>query len=294
MRESRSRMPEDVSAMSPADWMSMTPADWMNMTPSDWMNMTRSNWDPQRMSQLWQRNYGDLMGLRPADWLSMMYGQGSPAYGQGSSTATSPWQGRGDQRHEHRGRHGHGCHCHECRGHGHHDHDHHHHHHHHEDCCRRCGSDPCACSCCIGDVDLAIYSRLGEQRVIPIVIENERRREKQVTLELSAWTTKGGKPAPVDTVLLEPKTFTIPPCGEQKVTLVVKTRDEGGNQDNPNDPAGGRAQGEGGKIPDVDDCLVATADLRVVGCDHRPIRIAIALLPRDCDPFTVPCGCSCC
>jgi hypothetical protein len=97
-------------------------------------------------------------------------------------------------------------------------------------------------------------------------------------------------------VLLEPKTFTIPACGEQKVTLVVKTRDDGRTDGTPNEAATGRQPGEGGArtIPDVDDCLVATADLRVVGCDHRPIRIAVALLPRDCDPFTVPCGCSCC
>jgi hypothetical protein len=271
-------MLDDVMEMSPADWMSMTPADWMNMTPADWVNMTRSNWaDPQRLSEWWQRSYGDLMNLRPADWLSTMYAQRA-------STMTSPWQFRGYGRREHRGPHGRGCRCPECRCR---ERD-------RDDCCRRCGSDPCVCSCCIGDVDLAIYSRLGEQRVIPIVIENERRREKPVSLELSAWTTKGGKPAPVDTVMLEPKTFTIPACGEQKVTLVVKTREEGRTADNPNDTAAGRPPGERGKIPDVDDCLVATADLRVVGCDHRPIRIAVALLPRDCDPFTVPCGCSCC
>jgi hypothetical protein len=275
-------MTDDVREMSPADWMRMTPADWMNMTPADWVDMTRSNWpDPQRLSQWWQRGYGDMMNLGPADWLSMMYGQ-RPAM------EPSPWQSRGYGRREHRGPHGRGCRCHDCRcrerdrdrDHG--------------DCCRRCGSDPCACSCCIGDVDFAVYSRVGEQRVVPIVIENERRREKQVSLDLSAWTTKGGKPAPVDTVMLEPKTFTIPACGEQKVTLVVKTREEDRPPDNPNDTPAGRPPAERGKVPDVDDCLVATADLRVVGCDHRPIRIAVAIVPRDCDPFTVPCGCSCC
>src|SRR5262245_38108411 len=199
--------------MPPTDWMSMTPSDWMNMTPADWVNMTRSNWtDPQRMSELWQRNYGDLMNARPSDWLAMMYGQRS-------ATATSPWQSRGYgyERGEHYGPHGRGCRCHEHHHHKHHDH------HHHGDCCRRCGCDPCACFCCIGDVDLAIYSRLGEQRVIPIVVENERRREKQVALELSAWMKKGGKTATVEMVMLEPKIFMIPACGEQKVTVIVKT-----------------------------------------------------------------------
>ena len=92
-----------------------------------------------------------------------------------------------------------------------------------ESCCRRCAPDSCDCFCCIGDVDFAVYARVGEQRVIPIIVENERRREKQITVEFSGWTTRGGKVAPVDTVLLEPKTFTLVPCGEQKVALVVNS-----------------------------------------------------------------------
>jgi hypothetical protein len=129
-------------------------------------------------------------------------------------------------------------------------------------------------------VDFAIYSRVGEERVVPILVENERRRDKQIALELSGWTTRGGKTAPVDTLQLEPKTFSLSACAEQRVSLVVKVRGP--------DPAGDQ------KTPDVDDCLVATADLRVVGCDHRPLRIAVAILPRDCDPYTVSCGCTCC
>jgi hypothetical protein len=91
----------------------------------------------------------------------------------------------------------------------------------------------------------------------------------------------------VDTVLLEPKTFTLAACGEQKITLVVKIRDDGERGEQP---------GEGGHrpLPDIDECLVATADLRLAGCDHRPIRIAMAILPRHCDPYTVTCGCTCC
>ncbi len=46
---------------------------------------------------------------------------------------------------------------------------------------------------------------------------------------------------------------------------------------------------------DVDDCLVAVADLRVEGCDIRcPIGIGVVLLPRDCDTFDLTCGCGCC
>jgi hypothetical protein len=47
-------------------------------------------------------------------------------------------------------------------------------------------------------------------------------------------------------------------------------------------------------LPDVDDCLVAVGDLRVEGCDIRSVRIAVAILPRDCSPYEIECGCCCC
>jgi hypothetical protein len=132
----------------------------------------------------------------------------------------------------------------------------------------------------VGDVDLVVYTRTGEQRVVPIAIQNERRRESAMTLELSGWSTRGGNPAPVSTVSLEPQQFTLAPCAEQNVTLVIKV--EGG--------VGGREN----ETRDVDACLVARADLRLLGCEHRPVRIAVAILPRDCDPFRIDCGCACC
>ncbi|MDX1416664.1 MAG: hypothetical protein R3293_20860 [Candidatus Promineifilaceae bacterium] len=126
------------------------------------------------------------------------------------------------------------------------------------------------------------------------MVENERHREKEITLEFSDWTTRGGKPAPVETVFLEPKTFTLPPCGQQDVTLAVKISrtEEAGTADDAADEKKDTAQRK--QIPDVDDCLVVTADLRLVGCDHRPLRIALAIVPRDCDSYRVHCGCTCC
>jgi hypothetical protein len=47
-------------------------------------------------------------------------------------------------------------------------------------------------------------------------------------------------------------------------------------------------------LPDVDDCHVAVADLCIEGCDSRPIRIAVALLPRVCNSFDIHCDCACC
>src|SRR5947209_2562603 len=53
------------------------------------------------------------------------------------------------------------------------------------DCdCDDCVQDGCHCSCCIGDADLLIYARLGERRVVPLVVENNRHRERQIRLEL--------------------------------------------------------------------------------------------------------------
>jgi 4,5-dihydroxyphthalate decarboxylase len=78
--------------------------------------------------------------------------------------------------------------------------------------------------------------------------------------------------------------FTIAPCSRKGATLVV-------------DVGGAELAGKGAKdrtLPDVDDCLVAVGDLRVEGCDIRPVRIAVAILPRDCSPYEIECGCCCC
>ena len=254
---------------SPADWMDLRPSELMDLTPSDWMEMT----------------FGDVMSTRPSEWLETAYGPamaayapamaayapGATAYTPGATAWQRPWQQR---------RRGRDCGCDDR----------------HEQPCPRCAPDPCQCECCIGDVDFAIYARVGETRVIPIVIENDRRREKQVKLELSDWTTRGGKAAPVRTRFLHPEgEIELAPCGSETVTLVVQIADDDAGDATPKPRAAKAESGrEERQLPDVDDCLVAIADLRLEGCDHRPLRIAVAILPRDCDPYTVTCGCGCC
>jgi hypothetical protein len=44
----------------------------------------------------------------------------------------------------------------------------------------------------------------------------------------------------------------------------------------------------------VDRCEVGYATIRADGCLTRPILVAIAVLPEDCDTFRHPCGCGCC
>jgi hypothetical protein len=39
---------------------------------------------------------------------------------------------------------------------------------------------------------------------------------------------------------------------------------------------------------------VAYATLRAEGCLVRPVVIAVAVLPDDCDAYRRPCGCGCC
>ena len=273
MKATRNRKRQDWTTMMPSDWMEMSPSDWLSMTPSDWMN--------QALSGL-NRSYSDWINATPTEWLAMVYRP---------EMYRNPWSpAREGESYRHRA----GCECEDCndyRQKG----DYHHH-----GTRRRCGSDSCECYCCIGDVDLAVYSHSGEQRVISLVVENERHREAQISLELSSWTTSGGNPAPVETLLLEPKTFTLPPCGEQEVTLAVRILDVKGDEDRPGEDSPSKAEAktkageERTRLRDVDNCLVATTDLRLVGCDHRPLRIAVAILPRSCDPYRVSCGCTCC
>ena len=69
---------------------------------------------------------------------------------------------------------------------------------------------------------MVVYARVGETRVIPLIVENERRREKQITAELSQWHTRGGGGAPVTTIAFEPKSFTLAPCAEREILIALK------------------------------------------------------------------------
>lgn len=157
-----------------------------------------------------------------------------------------------------------------------------------------CGHDPCYhdschCTCCIADADLVVYARLGERRVVPITIENDRHREREITLSLSDWTTHGGKKTAVKAALSESQ-FTLEACAEKSVILMIEANqvdlDQAGKTT--------AAKEERARQIDVDDCLVLYADLRVEGCGIRPLRLALAFLPRDCSPFEIHCRCSCC
>lgn len=192
---------------------------------------------------------------------------------------TGTWQApygrtRGHHKHKwHHHRHRDDCGCHDCR-------------------CRDCYRDECHCRCCVVNADLVVNARLGERRVVPVTIENNRRREREIRLELSDFTTRGGSRTAITGRLATPAEFTLRSCEEREAVIVI---DVDAQQNGEGDDGNERGDDvERGELPDVDDCVVAYADLRVVGCDNRPVRIAVAVLPRDCHSYPVDCSCGCC
>jgi len=155
-----------------------------------------------------------------------------------------------------------------------------------DECSDPCYEDPCHCRCCIYDADLVVYARLGELRVVPIRIENPRRREREITLVLSDWHTSGGKQAAIQAQILPETHFKLPACSQKEFVLLINAGQAEMSLVHKDERQS--------RLIDVDDCLVLYADLRIEGCGTRPVRIALALLPRDCSPFVIECLSSCC
>lgn len=157
---------------------------------------------------------------------------------------------------------------------------------HHEDECKDpCYHDQCHCRCCIVDADVAVYARVGELRLLSIQIRNIRRREREIKLELSGWSSHGGRQVPIKGSILTETQFTLAACEEKEILIAIDIREAG---------LGTAEDAKRQRLVDVDDCEVLYADLRVEGCSIRPVRIALALQPRDCDPYVIECGCACC
>lgn len=156
---------------------------------------------------------------------------------------------------------------------------------------RSCGRDDCHCRCCVVNADLVVYARAGEHRIVSLVIDNDRRRERQIRLELSDFVSKGGSPTSVTSRLLSSREFTIAPCHEEEIVIEIDIAPAAAKGSNESADQTGK---EGERLRDVDDCEVAYADLRIVGCENRPVRIAVATLPRDCHAYRVDCSCGCC
>jgi hypothetical protein len=261
------------------------------------------------------------MSQMMADGSAAMQRMWSPGSGGGGGTGTM----ESDRKWRRHHRHGHGHH---------HGHDHDHQHDPDCGCDDDCGCGgthgcSCHCDCCVCDADVLVHARCGEVRRIPLTFENDTRRDKPVTLTLEKFVTSGGRDLGWNAVLSEAK-FTLHPCDEHTVSLLVRIvcKPDGQtpqpnpdpnpttpnpNNPNPNNPnpnpgniAGGapgavRAVGTVGTVGGRDDilgsvdrCEVGYATIRAEGCLTRPIVVAIAVLPDDCETSRHGCGCGCC
>jgi hypothetical protein len=278
--------------------------------------------------QGYQAAYGDLMTrAQQMGWPAPASTLGGPPPGSVPGPAWMPGYpepGPGEWRHHRHegercdecgGRHHHGCEkcggrhhdCDECGGHRHHG-------------CEKCGGRhhdcdecgdrhhrDCRCDCCIVDADIIVYARCGELRVIPIEITNDTRKVREnVEVDVSDVRTSGGRVLPWATVLRPTGPLTLEPCSTTKLELGVHIVC-GERKEEPQAQTGrGAAAKEAAKdlvtrliderdaFPDVDRCEVGYATVRVGGCLVRPIVVAIAVLPNECDTYRAGCSCSCC
>ena len=109
-------------------------------------------------------------------------------------------------------------------------------------------------------------------------------------------SSHGGRAGNIKAEIVGPAEFTLAPCHEHETILLIEaiptTDKEANAPETAKEPRPTAVFVP--HLPDVDDCEVFYADLRVEGCEMRPVRIALALLPRDCAAYKVDCGCNCC
>jgi len=196
------------------------------------------------------------------------------------------------------------------RHHGHdhgHDHEHadeHAHRHGHERVDARCDCES-GCRCCIPDADVVLHARAGEQRVVPFLLRNPCRREREVTVAVGPWQVCDGGRLEVRSEVDSGESLTLRPCENRVVRLRVvvqgicddgqattvdpKNRTNDNTKGNPkNGPTDERPYG-----CDVESCASAYADVRFEGC-ARPQRVAVVVHPASCNAVELPCDCGCC
>lgn len=184
----------------------------------------------------------------------------------------------------------------------------------HDSCCRD------ACDCCVPEADVVVRARAGEVRVVPFRLHNPWRREREVSLEVGPWHVCAGDEDLEIRAVLEEDKLVLKPCEDRTVRLLISTRgatDDGSSSTRvgkdttdppvpaePADTSAKPARAAGRKpvdvavstprrTTDVESCVSAYADVRFEGC-ARPQRVAVVVLPADCDAVEVGCDCGCC
>jgi hypothetical protein len=152
---------------------------------------------------------------------------------------------------------------------------------------------------------------------VPIEIDNDSRKAREnVEVQVSDVRSGSGKVLAWPTLIQPEGPLTLEPCRTTRLELLVHiacggqrgeasqaasedTEDAPGNQDaaaGHDAPADAFAALAAQRAPgsDVDRCEVGYTTVRLEGCLIRPIVVAIAALPRECDSYRVGCSCSCC
>lgn len=159
------------------------------------------------------------------------------------------------------------------------------------------GDCDCHCECCVCDADVLVHARCGEVRRIPVTFENDTRRERAVKLTLEKFVTAGGRDLGWGAQLSE-ESFTLRGCDERTVIVSVQVRcepiDRPGTQPPGSTPGGPPPSAPDNRLGSVDRCEVGYATIRAEGCLVRPVVVAVAVLPDDCDSYRRPCSCGCC
>jgi hypothetical protein len=116
---------------------------------------------------------------------------------------------------------------------------------------------------------------------VPLTLHNPRRRSLTATLQLGEWTSCSDSAPKIESRLLPAGEVVLEACETRQVTLLLEV---GGkvSTDNQQDTAG-----------DVRCCTVQVCEIRLDGCGTT-VRVAVAVLPADCDALEVVCcGCGC-
>jgi hypothetical protein len=140
-----------------------------------------------------------------------------------------------------------------------------------------CGCHGTGCGCSARDADLVIVARIGERRVVPLVLHNEWRRERPITVGVSAFRPCDPCSEDVEIAVTSRPTgeVVLAPCSRTVIDIIVDLPDL--NRE---------------KAP-LTRCTTVYGDISTDGC-ARPVRLAVVVLPHECDAHEIDCcGCSC-
>jgi hypothetical protein len=156
----------------------------------------------------------------------------------------------------------------------------------------------------VPEADIVLRVRAGERRVVPFTLRNEMRRDREVSLQVGPFHPCAGDELVVKAKFVEGEKLTLEPCEHRQVHLLVSAGPAKARElatgtvgrtkpDLEHGAVGGEVVVVELAYDDVERCSTAYADVRFEGCG-RPMRLAVVVVPSECDAVDVPCGCGCC